>query len=150
MPTEGMSHPSKGKQMRAGKTLVAIGSAVALVFVIACSGAGDTGKEENTNAGPQPAATSATAVAAGPVTSFADGVYDVGTGAGQVPAGKYKTTVPANAIGCYWERLSGTGGTFDEIIANGNGTKGAPLTVTIAATDKAFKTERCGTWSPAA
>jgi hypothetical protein len=43
--------------------------------------------------------------------------------------------------GCYWERLSGLGGTFQEILANGN--PPGPEIVTIAATDKAFNSTRC-------
>jgi hypothetical protein len=89
----------------------------------------------------------ATSASVGPRTSFGDGTWEVGSGPDQVPAGKYKTTVPNDSWGCYWERLRGTGGTFDEIIANGNGEKGSPVIVTISASDKAFKASDCGTWS---
>jgi hypothetical protein len=47
--------------------------------------------------------------------------------------------------GCYFERLSGLGGTFGEIIANGNAS--GPEIVTIATTDKAFNSTRCAPWS---
>lgn len=45
---------------------------------------------------------------------------------------------------CYWARLSGTSGSFDDIIANGN--PGGPTVVTIAESDVAFETSDCGEW----
>ena len=48
--------------------------------------------------------------------------------------------------GCYWERLSGTSGDFDEIIANDFVSDPARLQVTIKPTDYAFHTEDCGNW----
>jgi hypothetical protein len=48
------------------------------------------------------------------------------------------------STGCYWERLSGFGGTFDELIAN-NFTS-APEVVTISPTDVGFSAEGCGLW----
>lgn len=45
---------------------------------------------------------------------------------------------------CYWERLSGFGGQLEDIIANGN--PSGQAIVTIAPTDVAFKSQRCGTW----
>ncbi len=81
----------------------------------------------------------------GPITAFADGIYEVGTGPGQVVPGKYKTTPPAD---CYWERLKGTSGS-DDIIANDNLAAGAPAIVTILKTDAAFRSKRCGTWQKA-
>jgi len=45
---------------------------------------------------------------------------------------------------CIWERLSATDGSVDSIIA-GDGVQG-PTTVTIQASDRAFKTLGCGTW----
>lgn len=76
-------------------------------------------------------------VAAG---SFGSGVKLVGT---DVKAGTYRTRTAPD--GCYWERLSGLGGTMDEIIANEIATGYA--VVTIAPSDVAFDSSRCGTWS---
>jgi hypothetical protein len=45
---------------------------------------------------------------------------------------------------CYWERLSGFGGTFAEIIANDIGS--GPRVVTIDPADIGFESSRCGTW----
>lgn len=46
---------------------------------------------------------------------------------------------------CYWERLSGTSGEFDDIITN-EATEGASV-VTISASDVAFKSQGCGKWA---
>ena len=74
-----------------------------------------------------------------PKTSFGDGTYLVGT---DIVAGTYKT--PGGAS-CYYARLKDTSGSFNSILANNN-TNG-PAVVTIAATDGAFESTRCGTWS---
>ncbi len=72
-------------------------------------------------------------------TSFTDGTYIIGT---DIQAGTYKNTA---SDGCYYARLSGFSGTFDDLIANEN-TDDAAI-VTIAATDKGFRASRCGTWT---
>lgn len=46
---------------------------------------------------------------------------------------------------CYWERLSGTSGTLDDIITNGNPT--GPTTITISPSDAAFGTQGCSEWT---
>lgn len=50
--------------------------------------------------------------------------------------------------GCYWERLSGFGGSFEEIIAN-NFSAGGPQYVEIKSTDAGFKTSGCEPWHQA-
>lgn len=74
-----------------------------------------------------------------PKTSFGDGTYLVNS---EIQAGTYKTD---GGSYCYYERLSGTGGTLDEIIANDN-PSGQAL-VSIANSDVAFSTQGCGTWN---
>lgn len=59
-------------------------------------------------------------------------------------AGTYRTRAPS--AGCYWARLSGLGGTLDEIIANDN--LDGYAVVTISPSDVAFESTRCGVWSP--
>jgi hypothetical protein len=71
---------------------------------------------------------------------FGDGTYQVGK---DIQPGTYRTRV--GSPGCYYARLKGFGGTLDDIIAN-NSTD-APAIVTIAATDKGFTSENCGTWT---
>jgi hypothetical protein len=76
-----------------------------------------------------------------PPVTFGTGVYLVGK---DIPAGRYYT-VPAN--GCYWERLSGLGGTLAEIIANDSISDYRQAIVDIKASDLAFSTNAgCGTW----
>ena len=77
---------------------------------------------------------------AGPRTTFSDGTYVVGS---EVSAGTYRNS--SSSSGCYWERLSGFGGTTDEIIAN-NFTQSRQL-VTISPSDVGFSAQGCGTWT---
>ena len=73
-------------------------------------------------------------------STFGDGTFTVGT---DIQPGTYRTRV--GSPGCYWEREKGFGGTVDDVIANDN-TDG-PAVVTIAASDKGFKSDGCGTWT---
>ncbi len=66
-----------------------------------------------------------------------DGIWLVGA---DIRPGTYRMTGGAD---CYWARLSDLSG--GGIIANG---LGANQIVSIAATDKAFETTRCGAWRP--
>jgi hypothetical protein len=89
---------------------------------------------------PAPAETvkvTVTAKPKGPSGSIEDGIWLVGK---DIKAGTYRTSEG----GCYWARLSGLGGDFNDIIANGN-TSG-PTVVAIKKTDKAFESTSCGTW----
>lgn len=92
---------------------------------------------------PPPTTTAAptTEAPAGPQTTFGPGTWKVGT---DIAPGTYKATGEL----CYWARLSGFSGQLEDIIANGNGT-GGQIVVTIAESDVAFTSERCGQWTPA-
>ena len=74
--------------------------------------------------------------------AFGAGTHVVGT---DLVAGRYFTDP---AVSCYWERLSGLGGTFAEIIANEFISFNAgQWIVEISASDRAFKTvSACSTW----
>lgn len=72
-------------------------------------------------------------------TTFDDGIYIIGT---DITPGTYKNT---GASGCYYARLSGFGGTIDNIIANNN--VDTATFVTIAPSDKGFELNGCGTWT---
>ncbi|HEY0867295.1 MAG TPA: hypothetical protein VGE01_07950 [Fimbriimonas sp.] len=87
---------------------------------------------------PTPAPPTATPTPA--VFSFGGGKQIVGA---DIPAGTYRT--PSGSDSCYWERLSGFGGTLAEILANEN--PDGPAIVTIAETDKGFNSSRCERWS---
>jgi hypothetical protein len=77
----------------------------------------------------------------GPQTQFSNGQYLVGT---QIVAGRYYVAPASN---CYWERESGTGGTLGEIIDNDFvGFSSPQWIVDILSSDKAFKSDSCGTW----
>lgn len=70
---------------------------------------------------------------------FEDGTFiigvDVAPGTYGAPGGQF----------CYWERLSGFSGEFEDIIANGTGESGQ--VVTIADGDAGFETSGCGEWT---
>lgn len=71
--------------------------------------------------------------------AFRDGMNIVGT---DIQPGTYRAVGPFNS--CYWARLSGLSGNSDDIIANDNGS--GPV-VKIGASDKAFQSRGCGTWT---
>lgn len=75
---------------------------------------------------------------ASPATSFAEGTFVVG---GHIQPGTYRAP---GGPSCYWERLSGFSGKFDDLIANDFGPTN-PV-VTISATDDGFTSRDCGTW----
>ena len=72
--------------------------------------------------------------------TFGEGDLLVGT---DVQAGTYRTRTVGTL--CYWERLSGFGGSLEEIIANGTGS--GYFTIRIAMTDAGFNSSGCGEWS---
>jgi hypothetical protein len=76
-----------------------------------------------------------------PVTIGGDGTFLVGS---DVAAGRYKSGAPDSG-NCYWARLSGTGDSFNDIIANNN--SAGPSVVTIRKTDAAFETSGCNEWT---
>jgi hypothetical protein len=85
---------------------------------------------------PAPAPPQATPAPAQPATSIpGDGTYRVGV---DIEPGVYRSQGGGS---CYWTRLSGLSGSFNDIIAN-NGQAG-PQVVQIAPTDAAFETARC-------
>jgi len=88
---------------------------------------------------PTPPPTPTPVLAPAPVT-FSDGTYVVGS---ELSPGTYRTLGGFGT--CYWERLSGFGGTFGEIIANR--LADGPLIVTISPTDAGLSTTDCGEWT---
>lgn len=80
----------------------------------------------------------------GSVTSggFGSGTKKVGS---DIKPGRYLTTTASSS--CYWERMSGFGGSLNDIISN-DFSGGNHIVVEISATDKGFKSSRCGTWLP--
>jgi hypothetical protein len=89
---------------------------------------------------PQVYQSSTAAVARGPATSIpGDGTFRVGV---DVQPGTYQSQ---GSDECYWARLSGLGGSLNDIIANSNAA--GPQVVQIASSDVAFKTQNCGMWN---
>lgn len=91
----------------------------------------------------------------GPAPSIAEPIED-GFTAGvrlvgpDLPPGTYSTAGPATDSTldmCYWARLSGTSGEFDDLTANG--TAQGPAVVTVQADDVAFETSGTCVWVPA-
>ncbi len=80
-----------------------------------------------------------TATSEFPLTAVPEGTWLVGN---EVSAGIY--SAPGGAQ-CAWKRLSGFGGTNDEIIASGSGN--VRLIVEISQTDMGFSTSGCGAWT---
>jgi hypothetical protein len=74
-----------------------------------------------------------------PKISFGEGTWAVGV---DIAPGTYRAS---GESGCYWQRVSGFGGTTDQIIANDFATGSA--VVTIEPTDKGFGSRRCGDWT---
>ena len=85
---------------------------------------------------------SETAVAVGSIAvgSIADGVWLVNA---EVAPGLYAAP---GGDSCYWARLEGFSGDFDDIVASGRGDE-RPV-IEIGATDAGFQTRRCGEWRP--
>ena len=84
---------------------------------------------------PPPPATTTTLPA---TVSFGSGVWRVGI---DIPAGIFRNS---SGSSCYWARLSGFGGTLDEIIANNF--DDVPNIVAIQSSDRGFESSGCGTW----
>lgn len=72
-------------------------------------------------------------------TSFGDGTFIVGT---DIDAGTYKNSGGST---CYYSRLSGFSGELDDIVSNE--LTSASAIVTIAPSDRGFKSSGCGTWT---
>lgn len=72
--------------------------------------------------------------------SFGSGTKVVGS---DIQPGTYRTR--KRAPGCYWARLGGFSGEIGDLLANGNET--GPAVVTISLSDKGFESRGCGTWT---
>ena len=120
----------------------AVAAIVVLVAIIViATGGGSKGSTPTTNTQTYAVPTwKPTAKPAPTFPQFGDGTYQVGK---DIQPGTYRTRV--GSPGCYYARLSGFGGSVGEIIANNN--TDAPAIVTIAATDKGFTSQSCGTWT---
>jgi hypothetical protein len=71
---------------------------------------------------------------------FGDGMWLVNS---EIRAGLWKNSDSSN--GCYWERLSGFSGEFDDIIAN-DFTSSQSI-ANIVSSDTGFHSDDCGVWT---
>jgi hypothetical protein len=78
----------------------------------------------------------------GPVSTFTDGVYEVGR---DITAGTYIAPGGADGGGCYWKRLSSLSGGVDSIIAN-DLTHGGQVLITVNSGEY-LQVKDCGTWT---
>lgn len=77
-------------------------------------------------------------------TAPGEGTYLVGT---ELAPGQYAASGQVDDyMGCYWKRLSGTTGDFEDIIAS-DYTHAERVIVTVLPSDYAFESEYCGTWT---
>lgn len=81
----------------------------------------------------------------GPLTTFGDGIYRVGTAAGDITAGLYHSAGPTESMPCYWARTHDPTGKIDTIITDSY--PPGPTTVTITSSDGAFLASGCAPWS---
>jgi len=87
------------------------------------------------------AQTTRTPAATAQASSFGEGLVFVGS---DILPGRYIAT---EIDGCFWERLSGLGGTNAEVNGNDFIGAGAQVIVDIEATDLAFDSNDCGSWT---
>lgn len=78
----------------------------------------------------------------GPVSTFSDGVYEVGR---DIAAGTYMAPGGPDGGGCYWKRLSSLAGGVDSIIAN-DLTHGGQVLITVNSGEY-LQAKDCGTWT---
>lgn len=131
---------------------IAAGAVGFLILVAALSGNDDTntktnephpptaGAEQSDASPPGPEAPPTPPKPAEPASSITkDGTFLIGA---DIVPGTYRSDGGSD---CYWERDKDLLGNLDSIIANGNGN--GQQVVTLLPTDKAFQTQRCGTWT---
>ncbi len=98
-----------------------------------------TADKEAATAAATKAAADAEALRNAPKSTFGDGTYLVNK---EIEAGTYRTMNTGGL--CYYERLSGLSGSFNDILANGN--PDGQAIVAISSSDVAFHSQRCGNW----
>jgi hypothetical protein len=143
------------QQQKSSSTVVGILVVVGALALIGCgvlTVVGQAGRKAQATAQPSAANAersapsaepAATRSAADPLTS--DGTWLVPS---EVAPGTWRATVPASErAGCYYVRLKEPSDELDAIIDNDRVSAGGTATVIIKATDGAFKTSRCGTWT---
>ncbi|MGH9290828.1 MAG: hypothetical protein ACRD0V_21450 [Acidimicrobiales bacterium] len=145
----GLGRLRRGEATNNGVTATGtfLGAGVALlglVLTVAIVGSAPTAPSGGTTWTPPPAAPGpAPQPPTIPAGEIPAGIHVVGV---DIQPGTYRTAGTTSTMGmpCYWARLSGTGGTLGDVIANG--LPDGPTTITVDAGDAAFETSRCATW----
>jgi len=78
-----------------------------------------------------------------PGSTMDEGTYEIGVDA---EPGRYKTRVPQDSSGCYWEKMKDDSGGFNSLIANGEVNPGGRVSITLKR-GEFFNSEDCGTWT---
>lgn len=78
-----------------------------------------------------------------PGSTMNEGTYEIGVDA---KPGRYKTRVPQDSSGCYWEKMKDDSGRFNSLIANGEVNPGGRVSITLKR-GEFFNSEDCGTWT---
>lgn len=120
------------------RTIIALAAAALIGLACGAGPRNDTAADAPPAAG-QPAPTTTAAKAPG---GFGEGMYEVGA---DIKPGKYKTTVPADAINCYWARLNSLD--TSDIADNGNLSPGGKGLVQVKKADKAVEFSGACTWT---
>jgi len=106
---------------------VVVAGFVGLLFGIMIGSSGHSTTTSGTTTSAAAATKTATPAIAAPAPapvaaamSFGPGTYEVGTGDGEIPPGKYKSTGPdgSNPAGCYYGRLRNNDGSVTDILSN--------------------------------
>ncbi|MEU9334959.1 hypothetical protein AB0D49_17590 [Streptomyces sp. NPDC048290] len=131
------------------KTKIALGAVVGVVVIgaVSMSGGGDdSGSDKNSSAsadggsGGEKGSGEKDAAEEKESAFGGDGDYQVGS---DIKPGTYRTSGNADGM-CYWERAKDAKGEVESILANDNVT--GTSYVTVAASDKLFKSSGCSDW----
>ena len=98
----------------------------------------ETADDESASKAPSPKKTTEPE----PESTMDEGTYEIGVDA---KPGRYKTRVPEDSAGCYWEKLKDDSGGLNSVIANGEVNAGGRVSITLKRSEF-FLSEDCGTW----
>ena len=132
-PTTRVGRPRR-RWALAARALVVLGALGVVSLAAACGSSPGNSSATRT--------TATIPARSGPMTSFGNGLFTVGTRHDEIPPGTYRTN---GGHKCYWARVKrGTGPVTGLVVSN---FAVGPAIVTIQPTDVAFQSQQCGSWS---